>query len=288
MAPLTRLTLALSRTHPLAYLLSFLIAIPGFAILYVVVAPQGFYAPSARYERHRASYTLQLATILEGTLHRSLDSAAERELSIGDWKLDPKSLRVDDLDSTDGTTLSFRVSFSAHAAGKLSPEKQARWSIILVVPDNPTHALLSEGAPVTTYRVPDVSFVTYPSPFKEEYESLFRLMLGQKDFFAVPTPALALNAPEELQFRHYLLDARGDPSSISGDLSRMTYLSAVVITTLGFGDIVPVTPEARILVATEAITGVVFAGLFLNALAYQAIATLSQNRPSETRESSGE
>ncbi len=288
MAPLTRLTLGLSRTHPLAYLLCFLIAIPAFAILYVVVGPHGFYAPSARYERHPVSNTLQLATILEGTLHRSLDSAAGRELTIGDWKLDPKSVRVDEIDSTDGTRLSFRVSFSAHGAGNLSPEKQARWSISLVVPENPTHAILSEGAPVTTYRVPDVSFAAYPSPFKEQYESLFWLMLGQKDFFAVPTPALALNAPEELQFRQYLLSSKGDPLSISGDLSRMTYLSAVVITTLGFGDIVPVTSEARILVATEAITGVAFAGLFLNALAYQAISTLSQNRRSETAETSSE
>jgi hypothetical protein len=47
---------------------------------------------------------------------------------------------------------------------------------------------------------------------------------------------------------------------------RSLYLSAVTITTLGFGDVVPVTTRARLLVGTEAVAGVVIAGLFLNAI----------------------
>ncbi|TBZ35965.1 two pore domain potassium channel family protein [Rhizobium leguminosarum bv. viciae] len=49
----------------------------------------------------------------------------------------------------------------------------------------------------------------------------------------------------------------------------MTYVSAVVITTLGLGDIVPISPMARTLVAAEAVIGILLAGLFLNALASQ-------------------
>lgn len=48
---------------------------------------------------------------------------------------------------------------------------------------------------------------------------------------------------------------------------RMFYFSTVVITTLGFGDIVPVTDMSRIIVSSEAILGVIFIGLFLNKLA---------------------
>jgi ion channel len=48
---------------------------------------------------------------------------------------------------------------------------------------------------------------------------------------------------------------------------RMCYFSAITITTLGFGDITPVTTEARVLVGTEAVLGVVIIGLFLNAVA---------------------
>jgi len=59
----------------------------------------------------------------------------------------------------------------------------------------------------------------------------------------------------------------GDPSYASGSWWRMSYLSAVTVTTLGFGDITPVSETARILVGLEAILGVVMVGLFLNALA---------------------
>lgn len=48
---------------------------------------------------------------------------------------------------------------------------------------------------------------------------------------------------------------------------RMLYFSAVTVTTVGYGDIVPVTDGARIAVASEAILGIVVIGLFLNGLA---------------------
>lgn len=46
----------------------------------------------------------------------------------------------------------------------------------------------------------------------------------------------------------------------------MLYLSTITITTTGYGDIVPITNIARVLVAVEAMSGVVVAGLFLNAV----------------------
>lgn len=49
--------------------------------------------------------------------------------------------------------------------------------------------------------------------------------------------------------------------------TRMTYFSAVTITTLGFGDIAPISDKARWAVALESILGIIFIGLFLNALA---------------------
>jgi hypothetical protein len=61
--------------------------------------------------------------------------------------------------------------------------------------------------------------------------------------------------------------ASGDPKEASGLWIRMCYLSAVTITTLGFGDITPVSSTARALVGTEAVLGVVLVGLFLNAVA---------------------
>lgn len=47
---------------------------------------------------------------------------------------------------------------------------------------------------------------------------------------------------------------------------RMMYFSTSTITTLGYGDIVPITNLARIFVSIESILGVLFIGLFLNSL----------------------
>ena len=52
-------------------------------------------------------------------------------------------------------------------------------------------------------------------------------------------------------------------------LARMLYLSTVTITTVGYGDIVPLTDVARLAAGLEAIIGIVLIGLFLNAIAYE-------------------
>ena len=66
--------------------------------------------------------------------------------------------------------------------------------------------------------------------------------------------------------RTYVNSMRGFPAHASGGFVRMLYFSAIVISTLGFGDILPLTTAARALVAAEAILGIVLIGLFLNSL----------------------
>lgn len=63
---------------------------------------------------------------------------------------------------------------------------------------------------------------------------------------------------------------QGDASSASSRWLRMLYFSATAVTTLGFGDITPVTTMARTWVTAEALLGIVLIGLFLNALALRA------------------
>jgi len=64
----------------------------------------------------------------------------------------------------------------------------------------------------------------------------------------------------------YIAGCNGDPTQLSGSLERMTYFSATTITTAGFGDIVPLTGTARVLVGLESVFGWSLAGLFLNAV----------------------
>ena len=61
---------------------------------------------------------------------------------------------------------------------------------------------------------------------------------------------------------------KGFPYNSSGRFLRMLYVSAVTITTLGYGDIVPVSTRARMFVGGEATLGLILIGVF-PALSYQ-------------------
>ncbi len=63
----------------------------------------------------------------------------------------------------------------------------------------------------------------------------------------------------------------GFPSEINGNFWRMFYFSSVTITTLGYGDIVPLTNSARFFVAIETVLGIILIGVFLNLLANKII-----------------
>jgi hypothetical protein len=68
------------------------------------------------------------------------------------------------------------------------------------------------------------------------------------------------------EFRRLRQAHAGDPTAATQRFGRMLYFSAMTVTTVGYGDIVPVSDNARYLVAGEAVTGVVLIGLFLNAV----------------------
>jgi hypothetical protein len=78
---------------------------------------------------------------------------------------------------------------------------------------------------------------------------------------------LEISVPVEEDIQELSGDLNGIPVHKRGAWLRMVYLSASTITTVGFGDIVPLTSWARGFVTAEPICGVVFAGLFLNAIA---------------------
>jgi Ion channel len=59
----------------------------------------------------------------------------------------------------------------------------------------------------------------------------------------------------------------GDPKDASGLWWRMTYFSATTATTLGLGDITPLTTSARLVVTAQAGLQIIVIGFFLNAIA---------------------
>ena len=81
-----------------------------------------------------------------------------------------------------------------------------------------------------------------------------------------------LEIPETLYGKivNFASAVRGFPGHFAGQYSRMLYLSATTITTLGFGDIVPLTTPARMAVSLESIVGIILMGLFVNAVSVEA------------------
>ena len=77
---------------------------------------------------------------------------------------------------------------------------------------------------------------------------------------------LILNKSTVEMMNEYNKGLAGLATNINGNFFRMFYFSTVTITTLGFGDIVPITDLSRFFVSSEAILGILVIGFFLNAL----------------------
>ena len=64
---------------------------------------------------------------------------------------------------------------------------------------------------------------------------------------------------------------------VDGGINRLLYFSFVTITTLGYGDILPVTPAARMLCSAEAILGQIYLTIFVARLVGLHIAAAQRN-----------
>jgi len=105
------------------------------------------------------------------------------------------------------------------------------------------------------------------------YKKIFRV----KNF---PNNNAEIEIPEKLtkKIEIYRNSINGFPEDLNGNYFRMLYLSMVTITTLGYGDIVPLTNLTRFLVALEAVLGIIILGLFVN-----SIFTGAENRKEEEK-----
>ena len=261
----------LSKIHPLVYLAIYIILIPIYAALYLFITPHGFYAPYAKYESDARMDAAYLASNIKSSIQRTLVRQSRQDFVIGKWKLIPNWLDVDEIESIDGSQITFRIRLGAHGIEGDTRTIRLAWTIIVTVSEREYETVIKGKDDLVTYRLPVLNLDKDASGRKQENEELLRVIFDQSDIASeIRGPRLALNLAEELQFQRYLAGIKGDPESVSGEFARMAYFSAIVITTLGLGDIVPMAPKARLLVALEAATGIVFAGLFLNAIAYRA------------------
>jgi hypothetical protein len=264
---------------------AYLACIPLFAVWYCLI-PHGFYQSNIKFEK---AYTNEAMTI-EKEVCRSLETRISSESNNTqepirieaaghDWSFQPhddmvcRRLRISDDDS-----IAFTLSVTLHRQQKCPPVLVSEscfdiYPINFRVTLDPFDIKIG-GTELVSFQPPlgefahRLSFVV-PSleglqglPEKEEMEGTLA-----KRLFGENPPVLWIREDLNSKIDRFLQAASGFTSDADDNGIRMLYFSAVTITTIGYGDIVPITGRARGLVTFEAFIGAVLIGLFLQSLA---------------------
>jgi Ion channel len=245
---------------PRAYAIAYLAAIPAFATLYWQFSQSSFYAPYARYESVAADDARASGLVIQRRLRDVLGSLPK---DIQGWQI--WDFRIFDV-RTSGVKLQFTVVVA------LGEKKDFFHTIPMYI-----HCNIDGDELTETRRIEQNSRSVMYKVHIENDESqgdtdkFPRYWDVVREFFLISSVdhdgALYLGAVDDAVLQSLFAGIRGDPTRFSKSFLRMLYFSVTVITTIGFGDIVPMTPLARFSVAIEGMLGIVLAGLFVNAAA---------------------
>jgi hypothetical protein len=248
--------------------LIYLSAIPFFAFVYWRLPNDQFYHSTIQYEQILNSDAGTLAEEIHASIVENFRLANHEDLvEISGWQTNITELKVLGIKPT-ADLIAVKMLFTAvKQTGKGSPmftsvPFEAQYS-----PSERNFMIDPKTKEQTFFKVLSFSPAAihlYPPNDTFPYDALFPSADGT---WKVPVLRLSKALNDKLQ--GFWRATRGLPSNVSGGFWRMLYLSAVTITTVGYGDIVPLTTTARMLVACEATLGIVFIGLFLNALVRQ-------------------
>ena len=243
---------------PLCHLaLLYFLCIPGFGFIYWYFFAGSFYAPYAKYEPAAQEDLKQTVLILDTALHRTMQQS-NRTIVIPDW--DFAGFMVSSAVIRDSGGIRVRIVFRFD---QLQPHNSTRQTTVNAsIPGN--GQLRVDSSPG--------AFVVFRSMYIEPDEELAlrdEFYKGAYSYLTLPTSVdkgrtFSLPSEENDQLNAVFAGIAGDPVTISKSFWRMTYFSATTITTTGFGDIVPLTPLARLMAAIEAALGIVIAGFFIN------------------------
>ena len=291
---------ALGRVPSHRWLTAYLGALLLFGLGYSFLLPGSFYLPTAPLEPSTASYYDQLKSALTGLLNEFYIPPDSATLAATQgWRPTAGKTVVEDIVLPEGYLKGFRlhhhdniplelhisipienrsVGFGVvRCVSTLSVSRDAllmSFKLPRGTPDSldfrragvytwlPTRL---EGVDITALRMG----LAEPPRFEKAVQGYFvRQVMPEGDRY---TPAITLPYEPRLLLFKYVRAMLGFPSDFKDNASRMMYLSAVTLTTLGYGDIVPLTSLARTLTAIEAVSGILLIGLFLNSLAREII-----------------
>lgn len=265
--------------HPMTFLLLYFGLTVLFALLYRSM-PRDFYHDSASHEPAHTEHRLAVVTGLNEFLQERVNDSPRAVPFPGtSLSICPQDMFFDDIrpsaldDPFDGQYQSLQATLYVSIYDEM-------WSRIGHIPFIVSLAVDRDRAP-TDYFLARVSETTLGSEFVNDAVTDF----ARRYVTSVMSDSLlghslcriwVSRAVDDAAHSH-ALSAQGYSFFDEHAMSRALYFSVVTITTLGYGDIIPLTDKARTLVATEAFLGVLTVGLFLTALA-DRLATRTAHR----------
>jgi len=257
----------LRRSAALRWGLVYLALMPVFATIYVSLSPGSFHDSNIEHEQATAADAAKLIGVLtHDIVQRWHHGDVSWNTSDGDFYLTPSTVRVDRLRRTPDGLLLLEVSGHYYGYDSKASGVFVEWIDVLIenrVAVGARRQPLRSGFVVSRSDERGAPVKTYL--FEPPVSVLFPLAGAGSGSYDVGE--LLLPAGSYRQLVRFYAATGGDPAYASGHWMRMLYFSATALTTLGFGDITPVSTEARTWVTVQAVLGVVVIGLFLNALA---------------------
>jgi hypothetical protein len=252
------------RFPSIGFMFLYILAIPSFAAIYTFCIPSHFYHSTVQYEGILdKDADIILSKIRKAITQEFIKFHGGPVKSDNKWKIDISEIYATSL-KTESDSTSFNLSIRLNGVNtyegtlfSLTMKCSIRNKIAYMVSAPPKH-----------------ENIVYKQPVCENGSSF---PMGLKTLFPATTndlnsKLLWLPISEETQnaITAFVKATKGFPSNVSGVYTRMFYFSAVTITTLGYGDIVPITNVARIFVVLESVLGLVLIGMFLNSLSRES------------------
>lgn len=251
--------------HPFWFAIIYGALVIGFAAFYSEAIADDFFHSTVQYEPQLRDVGADVVDQVQADLRDNFRTVYKTDsIESNGWTLDADDINVDYIKpSPDSMTvgMSFRLERSSPAVEsqdfyfdstfKFGP----RASEVIIFPKDgePLHLKTTTFSPARLTFVFSQTEIPYTVlfPVEETYGNYAQFVLTESG---------------NNSLTNFWQASQGHPAKVPGTFPRMFYLSAVTITTVGYGDVVPLTTEARLAVAAEAILGVLTAGLFVTAL----------------------
>lgn len=271
---LKKISVNLRKVSSLFYLLVYLAFIPAFAGIFMFF-PAHFYHSTIKHEK---SYILAEEELKEA-LYKSLDqcflqsstskesgyynySHANGEHMLQILKSKHKRLKT--------TPKSFLLPVGAILLKKLEDKSY------LYLEDEQFDIEISNEFSVCTW---DDGIMSVNINFNSVKSAKIKEILKSKVKFPVDgsKKSILIKKRDTNLMSNFINASKGFPHKISDNYLRMLYLSASTLTTLGLGDITPISSLARFLIILETIVGIVLIGLYVNSLGNEILSHKNEN-----------